>query len=343
MAYVRVEQIRKMSELILCAVGVPKEQASIIADTVVYAHTHLRATHGITRFPIYIRKIRQKLMSADTKLEVVCDLQALAVMDAHNGFGQIAAWEGIHRCIEKARICGIGGVGIRNSNNFGVTAFFGELAAKEHLVGIIVGAASPAIAPTGGSRPIFGTNPICIALPNREGKMPIVLDMATSEAARGKIRLAAKNGENIPFGWAIDENGRPTDDPFAALRGTMLPIGGYKGYGLSLMIDVLGGLLTGNPFGGEIKPLNEPHDFSQHGHAMMAINIESIMPYSEYLSKIDLLIERIRECGEPGSVLLPGEKEFEAYMQNSDIVDITDKQIEEFNELAHSLKINESL
>lgn len=343
MAKVEIQRLRGMSTAMLEAMGVPAAQAEIIADTVVYAHTHARATHGITRFPIYIRKIREGLMTADTQVATVCDLPALCVLDAGNGFGQIAVHEGMRRCIEKARQCGLGGAGIRNSNNFGVAAYFTEMAAREKMVGVLLGAAAPAIAPTGGRKPIFGTNPICVALPNREGKAPIILDMATSEAARGKIRLAAKNNEKIPFGWAIDAQGNPTDDPNAALEGTMLPIGGYKGYGIALMVDAIAGLLSGSAFAGDIKPLNEPHAFSRHGHALLAINIEALMPYEEYLQKIDTLIGHVRACGEAGKVLLPGEIEFSAAQQNRETVEINARQTAEFNALAESMGIGDAL
>ena len=343
MAQVRTEDLRKLTKDILVCVGVPQEQADIIADTVVYAHTHGKETHGITRIPIYIRKISDSLMAADTKLIEMEKTPVMCVLDAQGGFGQIAAYKGMRFCMERAKEYGLALCGIRNSNNFGVAGYFTEMSTRENMIGIIMSASAPAIAPAGGKKPIFGTNPISIAFPVPAGNAPVILDMATSEVARGKIRMAEKNGEKIPYGWALDSEGQPTDDPAKALLGTMLPIGGYKGAGIAMAVDILAGLLTGNLFGGDIKPLNEPEVPSSHGHLLMAIDISKLMLYEEYLAKINALKKRMHECGDDGKVWIPGERSYTLASQSGDSVEIKDNLIKDMQSLADKFGIRRRL
>ncbi|MCI6465355.1 MAG: Ldh family oxidoreductase [Faecalicatena sp.] len=338
--------IKKINDFIheaLTTVGVPKEQAEIIADTIVYAHTHGKETHGITRLPIYIKKIKRGLMTPNTILKKTQNTEVIATIDAGDGFGQVAAYDGMSLCMKMAEKYGIGACGIRNSNNFGVAGYFTEMAVKEEMIGFIASASAPAIAPTGGNIPIFGTNPISIGFPTKGTEAPIIFDMATSEVARGKIRLAEKNGEKIPFGWALNQEGNPTNDPHEALLGTMIPIGGYKGYGIAMTIDILAGLLTGNLFAGNIKNLNHSTELSKHGHILMAIDIKKLMDYREYLCKIDHLICEIRKCGPVGAINIPGERSAKAAEQNKEFIQIGDKAVTEITKLKKELHLDTNL
>lgn len=331
MAVVTIEHIRSGSERLLQAWGVPAHQAELIADTIVYAHRHGKHTHGITRLPIYRRKIGLGLMSARTDCRVVQDFAAVGVMDCNDGFGQVAADSAMRLAVEKASRFGIGAVFVRNSNNFGVAGYFGEIAARADMAGFLVTASAPAIAPQGGRRPVFGTNPYCYAFPSPNGN--IVLDMSVSVAARGKIRLAQKNGEKIPLGWAVDRNGDPTDDPAMALAGNLLAIGGAKGFGLALVADVLAGLLSGSAFGGEIKPLAAEDAPSRHGHFFAAIDISRLMDKDEYARKIVELERNLKSCGEDGTIFMPGERSRRKSQENSETVEIGDRQADDFNAL----------
>ena len=332
MAYITVNSLRNASKELLEKWNVPINQAEIIADTIVYAHTHEKHTHGITRLPIYEKKIRKKLMSDNTVVEKITDTISMTVFDCHDGFGQISAYEAMKNSINKAKETGIGISFVRNSNNFGVAGYFGELAANENMVGVVITSSGPAIAPPGGTKSIFGTNPICCAFPSKKGN--IVLDMAISQVARGKIRLAEKNGEKIPFGWAVDKNGNPTDDPLEALKGNMLAIGGIKGFGLAMSIDIIAGLLSGSAFGGNIKPLGAEDGPSRHGHVVTAIDIAKLMPLEEYDTKIEMLIKAVKGCGEPGEIFMPGEKSGKRALENEEKVKLKEKQIDDFNKLA---------
>lgn len=341
MAYVLISSLETVVKEVLISFGVPAEQAAIITDTVAYAHSHEKHTHGITRIPIYEKKINNNLMTAETQVIKALELPAVTVFDCQNGFGQIAAYKAMEESINKAKINGIGAAFVRNSNNFGVAGYFGEIAANENMVGIVITSSGPAIAPEGGNKPIFGTNPICCAFPTSEGN--VVLDMAVSASARGKIRLAKINGEKIPFGWAVDKEGNPTDDPDKALEGNMLAIGGVKGFGLAMVIDMLAGLLSGSAFGGNIKPLGAEDGYSRHGHMMMAIDIKQLLDLNEYEEKITEFIKNIKSCGAPGKIFLPGEQSRIKAAENSEKVELKDKQIDDLKLLAERLGVTERL
>lgn len=337
MSYITIESLRKTTQELLEKWQVPVEQAKIVTDTIVYAHVHEKHTHGITRMPIYEKKMRLGMMPRDTKVEKISDTVSMTVFDCNNGFGQVSADIAMHNCIEKAKETGVGISFVRNSNNFGVAGYFGEMAADENMVGMVVTSSGPAVAPPGAKKAIFGTNPICYAFPSKSGN--IVLDMAITEAARGKIRLAEKNGEKIPFGWAVDKDGNPTDDPTEALKGNMLAIGGIKGFGLAMSIDIMAGLLSGSAFGGEIKPLGAENEPSRHGHMMLAIDISKLMTLEEYDMKIEQLIAAVKECGEPGTIHIPGEQSGKMQLKNKDKVELKDKQIEDYNKLAEQFEV----
>jgi len=328
---------------ILLKYGVPEEDASIIADSIVYAHTRGKHTHGIGRMPIYIRKIREKLINPETPILFLKDSPVISVIDAQNGFGQVAAIRAMELCINKAKQFGVGIVGVKDSNNFGTAGFIGEYAANNKMIGIIMSNSGPAIAPTGGGKAIFGTNPICVSFPSDGTCPPIIFDMACSSAARGKIRMAAKNGEKIPFGWAVDTEGNNTDDPNEALKGTMIPIGGYKGYGISMCIDILAGMLTGSAFGGEVKNLNHPTEISRYGHMIMAINPEFFITKEEYFKELNTLINNVKKCGKESAIFLPGEKSYYIAASNKEYVDIEQNLIDDMNNLANSVGTAEQL
>ncbi|RZK26725.1 MAG: Ldh family oxidoreductase [Flavobacterium sp.] len=339
MYQIKLSDIRTISYSALIRSGVPSDEANIIVDSIIFAHEKGKGTHGITRLPIYLKKIKNGLMSAETPMTLIKDAPVVTIADAANGFGQVAGYRAMEMCISKAKKFGIGVVGVRNSNNFGTAGFISELATRNNMIGVVFANSAPAIAPWGGKKPLFGTNPIGFAFPNREDRAVISLDMATSFAARGKIRLAAKNGEKIPFGWALDINGNPTDDPMEALKGSMIPIGEHKGYGLSLAVDLLAGLLTGAAFAGDVKPLNNDDGYSNYGHLIIAINISFFMDYNEYLEKMDIMEKRVKETGENGAVLMPGERSWNFSKEVGDTVKISLKQLEEIKGLIADLDL----
>ena len=329
--------IDNLSEVVLetlVKVGVSTNDARIILKTILFANRRGVATHGVGRLPLYVHKILAGHFNSKNDIEVLANDAAYALLDAHNGFGQVVSYKATQLAIEKAKMMGIGVVGVRNSNNFGTAGYFGDMAAREGLAAIVFANAAPAIAPTGGNRTIFGTNPICYAFPGDEDHDPILLDMATTIAARGKIRLAAKNGEKIPFDWAIGPDGEPTDDPNVALRGSLLPIGGYKGYGLSMFVDIFAGLLTGSNYAGGVKNLSKMDDDSGNGHLFIVLDVDKFMTPKEKKERIDNFYKAVKSCGEDGKVFMPGEIEYNRMRENIREVQISIKQFEEVNAAA---------
>jgi L-2-hydroxycarboxylate dehydrogenase (NAD+) len=339
MPLVPITELRRVSEEVLGACGVPKAHAELIADTIVHAHRSGKGTHGISRLPIYVRKIRQGLMNPETPITLVKDSPVISVIDAHHGFGQVAAMEAMRLCMEKAESLGIGVVGVRHSNNFGVAGYYARAATERGMIGCVLSNSAPAIAPTGGKRPIFGTNPLAIGFPPGSDGIPIILDMATSVAARGKIRLAAKTGEKIPLDWALDSEGKPTDDPIEALKGTMLPIGGPKGYGLSFVIDILAGMFPGAAFAGDVKPLNHPDTLSNYGHLLVAINPGFFVPKDEYTINIDRLHDAIKASGKEEVIYLPGERSCRLGANADDAVNLSESVGEEVGAVASAFGV----
>lgn len=318
----------------LCRCGVSGEDAAVILDTILFANRRGVATHGVGRLPLYVHKIQAGHYNPRHEVEVLSDNAAFALLDAHNGFGQVVAYEATWMAIRKAREFGCGVVGVRNSNNFGTAGYFGDLAAREGCAAMVYANAAPAIAPTGGTKTIFGTNPLCYAFPGAEGYSPILLDMATTVAARGKIRLAAKNGEKIPLDWAVGPDGQPTDDPLVALQGSLLPIGGYKGYGLSMFVDLFAGLLTGSQYAGGVKNLSKMDQDSGNGHLFVVIDVTKFMDAGTWKERIAHLYESVRACGEPGKIFMPGEIEYLRMKDTVNSVQISPKQFEEVNAVA---------
>jgi LDH2 family malate/lactate/ureidoglycolate dehydrogenase len=250
-------------------------------------------------------------MELNPNMELERESPASALLNARNGLGQIAGTKAMALAMDKAATGGVGLVAVKNSNHFGIAAFFAMQALKRDMVGLVITNASPAIAPYGTKTPLTGTNPVAVAIP-AAGQRPIVLDMSTSVVARGKIRLASVLGEAIPLGWALDTEGKPTQDAKAALKGSMEPIGGPKGSGLSLIIDLLCGVLTGTSLTGEVRNVTDNAGPSKTSHMFIAINIAKFIDPEQFKKNIDEVIRRIKSLPPVGNspAYLPGEIEF---------------------------------
>jgi LDH2 family malate/lactate/ureidoglycolate dehydrogenase len=292
---VKAEDLSDFCLNVLRCIGVREDNAKTIAESLISANLRGVDSHGVARLPAYVERVIKGLIDLQGPIEVVREYGATALVDAHNNFGQIAAMRAVHLVAEKARKFGVASVGVRNSNHFGTAAHYALKLTEQKLIGIILSNGPPAIAPWGGKTPMLGTNPTCIGFPADKNDS-IILDMAISTVARGKIRLAALKREKIPEGWAFDEEGNPTSDPVAALRGSLAPIGGPKGYGLALSLDVLCGLVTGSSFLRDVKALDDFSGFSGTGFFLEAINIESFISYQEYLENITEYIKKVKGC-----------------------------------------------
>jgi LDH2 family malate/lactate/ureidoglycolate dehydrogenase len=290
--------------------GMRQQHAALVARTLIYADMRGIGSHGVTRLSAYLDRVAAEVMEIDPEMHVSRDAPGAALLDAANGFGQLAGIRAMDLAIDKAAAVGTGAVGVARSNHFGVAGFFVERAARAGMIGMVLTNASPAMAPWNTRSPLLGTNPIAFGIPAAE-EQPIVLDMSTSVVARGKIRLASMTGGTIPRGWAVDAEGRPTEDPQAALKGTLAPVGGAKGAGLSLVIDILTGVLTGTALTGQVRNITDTAGPSSTGHLFVAIDPGRLTEASEFRTRVDAVIRMIRALppADGGVVFLPGEIE----------------------------------
>ena len=292
--------------------GVPEEEAILIADSLTEADLTGVESHGVSRVPVYLKRIETGVVNAASRLDVVADLPGALVLDGCNSMGIVTGVRAMDMAIEKAETSGAVFATIKNSNHFGIAAYFTQRAMAHGMIGYAASNAPSTMAPWGGIKAYMGTNPFSVAFPSGK-EAPIIMDMATSVVAQGKIILAGKEGKKIPLGWAIDKDGNPTDDPKAALEGTVLPFGGPKGYAISLMLDVLSGMLSGAAFGPYL--CNMWNDFTNPqnvGHYFIVLDVKKFVPLDEFKQKMDMMIRDIKSSPKASGVqeiFLPGEIE----------------------------------
>ena len=305
-------RLKEFCSALLEKTGIPSGDADLIAEALIRANLRGVDSHGVIRVPIYVKRLKKGLVNPTPKIAILRETPATAVMDGNNGFGQVIATRAMELAITKAGKVGVGLVGIRNSTHFGAAAFFSMMALKHEMIGIVFANSYATVAPWGGRAPYFGTNPMSIAVPAGK-ELPVVLDMATSVAALGKILLAAQKGEPIPAGWAISPDGEVTTDAAKALNGALLPFGGPKGSAISLLIDVVAGLLTGAAFGTHVGDLYKNMERPQNvGQMMGAINIGCFSDGNEFKNRMDTMIRELKSVPPAkgvSEVLLPGEIE----------------------------------
>ena len=338
---IKVEELKEIAIEILRGLHATEEEAALVAESLVQADMRGIDTHGVHFLTLLAKRIDARMIQVPTSVAVVKDEGAIAHLDGQDGLGQVAARHAMRLCIQKARTFGVGTALVRNTNHVGILAFYALMAAKENMVGIALCNAAASIAPWGGTRPFFGTNPMSIAIPNGSGD-PVVLDMASSVVARGKIRRAERQGESIPLGWALDEAGSPTTDPAAAMKGTLVPIGGPKGYGLALMIDLLSGLLSGSQYGPLVKTFHEPLGPTGVGMCAIAIDVSRFMPLDQFEPILKSYLARIRASEKARGVAriyLPGEIEAEKEKKAAaDGVEIGAATVRSLNDLLARVK-----
>ena len=291
--------------------GVPPADARLLADTLVTAELWGHPSHGMLRLPWYLGRLASGATAAVAAPEVVSDNGAVLVVDGRDGLGQVLTDRAMTWGVQRARRHGISAVGVRNSGHFGTAAYFTRKAAEQGCVSLLATNASPAMAPWGGKDKRIGTNPWSIAAPGgRYGT--VVMDIANTAVARGKIYHAKERGEPIPDGWAADADGVPTTDPRRAIEGLILPMAGHKGYAISFMLDVLAGVLTGSAFGSAVVGPYRPTGRSGVGHLLICVDIRSMADPAEFEERTEALIDATKSTPTaPGTaeIFVPGEPE----------------------------------
>jgi LDH2 family malate/lactate/ureidoglycolate dehydrogenase len=303
------ERLRHWTEALLEAAGVDAPSAQATAEVLLDADLKGVASHGLVRLPIYVRRIETGLANPRPELRLLRTQGAVQLLDGDIGLGPRVGVFAAKQAFSLAQIYGVGVVGVQRSTHFGMAGFYAEQMAKEGCLGLVFSNVEPDVVPYGGRKAVLGTNPLAFAAPAPQGLL--VADLATSQTAMGKVFLARARAESIPPDWAVDEQGHPTQDPHRVKA--LLPLGGAKGYALSLMVEILAGVLTGAGITHGVGRMYDQWERPQNvGHLFLAINPDHFLTRSAFLERMDWLWMEIKATDPaPGfdQVFLPGERE----------------------------------
>jgi LDH2 family malate/lactate/ureidoglycolate dehydrogenase len=305
--------LRSYCIAILQNAGIPEDEAYILSDNLVSADLRGIPSHGVSKMSIYMKSLELGLIRKKSDWKIVTETDNTMVIDGNNSIGAVTGTQVMQKLLKKAEHCGIVMASIGHSTHFGMSAYYSMMALPNDMIGCAVTNAPPAMAPWGGVEPILGTNPISYAIPAYD-QLPIVADLATSVVAKGKIIMQLDQGGVIPSGWALDRDCIATTDARKAIEGTVMPIGGPKGFALSLFVDILSSCLSGGASGKHVRNLYNTFDEKQETcHNFTVINISKFIPVDIFKRKVDALILEIKGSQKAPSteeLYLPGELEF---------------------------------
>jgi L-2-hydroxycarboxylate dehydrogenase (NAD+) len=341
-SYVASDRIRSFIREALVAVGIPAQDAAVVADLMARADLIGSDAHGIFRLPHYVARIQGGALNLRPHIKVIRETPGTAVIDGDNAIGHLVMNAAAATALDKAAACGIAWVGAFNSNHAGAGAVYTRMALERDMVGIYGAVASGnAMAPFGGTDLLLGTNPISVAIPTARGA-PVVLDMATTVASNGKIKHAALRGESIPEGWIIDWQGNSITDPRRASEGSLAPAGGPKGSGLSLVLGLLAGSLNGAALGSAVVNFNtDLHSATNTGQFICMLSLSAFGDPEEIKERMSTAAEEIRSSrplSPNGSVRVPGDESSRKLTENeSSGVFLPEELIESLDSLAGEL------
>jgi LDH2 family malate/lactate/ureidoglycolate dehydrogenase len=309
---VAVAQLREFLTRSMATLGLPQADAATVGSLMAEAELQGSDGHGAIRLLPYARRIRAGGINLHPDIKVVQERPGMALLDGDNGMGHLVMTKAAQIAIDKARTCGIAWVGSRMSNHAGPASLYARMPMAQDMIGLYfaVGNANH-LPPWGGLDMLLSTNPIAVAVPGGE-EPPVVLDMATTVAAYGKVKAKAQRGETMPVGWMIDRLGQPLTDPRRADEGFLMPIGGYKGYGLSLIVGLLAGTLNGAAMGSEVIDFNKDATSTTNtGQAILAIDLSAFGDVAEFKARVDRLVRELRaseRMPDVERIWLPGEQ-----------------------------------
>jgi LDH2 family malate/lactate/ureidoglycolate dehydrogenase len=347
--------LRNFTENIFTAMGCNAGHSTLAADVLIRSDLRGIDSHGVARLNGYVRLWEKKRINTNPDIKIVHETATTATVDGDAGLGLIVAPFAMKVAIEKAEKYGSGWVSVRNSNHFGIAGYHALMAVEKDMIGFAMTNASPLVAPTHSSERLLGTNPMCYAFP--AGKYPpLIVDMATSAAANGKLEIAQRLGKQVPEGWIQDKQGNSTIDPHALKSGgALLPLGSdrdhgsHKGFGLSATVDILSAVLSGANYGPWVPPfvafLDPPDDPVGEGigHFLGAMRIDGFRPVDEFKSHMDNWINRFKSSAtvDPDQkVIIPGEPETEAEADRKvNGIPLVDAVVKDLNELAERFGI----
>lgn len=347
------EKLRNFTQSVFKKMGCSDEHAQLATNVLIKADLRGIDSHGVARLTGYVRLWEKKRINATPDIKVVHETATTATIDGDAGLGLVVAPFAMKIAIEKAEKYGSGWVAVKNSNHFGIAGYHALMAVEKDMIGYALTNASPLVAPTFSSERMLGTNPICYGFP--AGKYPpVIVDMATSTAANGKLEIAQREGKDIPKGWVQDKNGETATNP-ADLKsgGSLLPLGSdrehgsHKGFGLSATVDILSAVLSGASYGPWAPPFvafmdplpDQPGEGL--GHFLGAMRVDGFRPIAEFKANMDNWIERFKSAtpiNENQKVIIPGEPEVEAEKERKITgIPLIDAVVKDLNEVAEKL------
>ncbi len=287
---------------------VPEQDAATVALSLVQAELEGQSGHGAIRLPFLLGRLKAGLINSRPQMRVLSERPAAAVLDGGNGLGPVVGVKALELAMTMARATGVGVCAVQRSNHLGAVGFYVNLAASEGLIALALGNTPPAMAPPGGRAAFLGTNPLAAAFPTLDA--PVVVDMATSQVARGRLMKAARAGQAIPTGWGLDAAGRDTTDATAALAGTMVPLGGAKGFALALVVEALSGVLAGSAVGPAVGGTIAASDReSDVGHCFIVLDPEAFGGgFAERMAALADQIRAVEPLDPAAPVRLPGDR-----------------------------------
>ncbi|NLB90354.1 MAG: Ldh family oxidoreductase [Clostridiales bacterium] len=335
----RYESFEKLEELMIktfTKIGMPEQEAKITAQVLIESDKRGIDSHGVGRFkPIYLDRIEEGIMNPITKIDVIKDDRAIAVLDANHGMGHVVSHKAMSMAIEKAKNHGLGMVVVRNSTHYGIAGYYASMAAKENMIGITGTNARPSIAPTFGVQNMLGTNPLTFGMPTDEA-FDFVYDGATSITQRGKIEHYARINKTMPVGWVIDAQGEPVTDANVALKGfgtgecALAPLGGigeelggYKGYGYATVVEILSAALQSGAFLSQLSGVSKEGNVQPHklGHFFIAIDVAPFIEVEEFKKITGDILRELRASHKAKGqdrIYTAGEKEYLAYLERKE-------------------------
>lgn len=341
---VSLDQLTRFIKRCFISVGFPEDNAAKCAHLMAKADLMGQDGHGVFRLPQYINRINNDGLNRTPNIKPIEERTAMALLDGDNGMGHLVMSHATELAIEKASSTGIAWVGARLSNHAGPASLYAMMPLEKDMIGIYVAVGSANhLPPWGGTEMLLSTNPIAVAIPAGKNP-PIVLDMATTVAAYGKVKTAAQRGEQMPEGWMIDREGNPLTDPKKASEGFLLPIGGPKGYGLSLIFGILAGTLNGAKFGRDVVDFNaDSKSVTNTGQFVLALDVKAFADPIEFKAGIDKVWEEMKSSPTlPGvtEIRVPGERLARITRRNSENgIPISEALQSKLNTLAGELSV----
>jgi LDH2 family malate/lactate/ureidoglycolate dehydrogenase len=324
------------------AVGVPAPDAEVIAGVLVDANVDGVDTHGVSRLPVYIACLGKKRINPAPRIACTRTAPSLGLVDGQDGLGLLVATRAMGFAMDLAAETGMGFAAVRRSSHCGAAYYYSKMAADRGMISMVCTNTASAIPPWGGRTAYFGTNPIAFGFPGRDGEH-VLVDMSSSVTARGHIIRAAKTGDPIPLGWAVDADGAPTTDAAAALKGAVLPMAGPKGYALALAVEILAGVLTGAAFGPHVGWMYDDGDKPVDiGHAFLALDVKAFMPLEQFQARLDGMIAEIKAvppaAGSAG-IRIPGERKRQNAKRRAAGIPLPESVVADLDAVAASLGV----